>query len=472
MAIEIGPQEGFQAKVLSSGADITVIGGAAGAGKSFVELLAAARHVQPHRGLNGKLYRPRAGFACVFFRRTTKQIRVPNGLWDDARRIYPLLGGKPNQTDLEYNWSRWQCKVKFAGLEHEDSVLDWHGSQIPLLIFDELPTFTAKQFWYMQSRNRSACGIRPYTIASCNPDADSWVAELIAWWIDQDESSPTYGLPIPERAGVLRYFTRQGDELIWGNSIGEVVDQVPGLRPEFVNSLTFIPGRLDENKILEKADPSYRAKLMAMTRVERARLLGGNWKVRAIAGTYFQRHEVTMLDAAPPAREFVSLIRRWDLAASIPTATDPNPDWTCGVLMGKTRDKRFIVLDVIFIRKRADDVRQTIKRTAIADGRRVKIGLPQDPGQAGKEQIESYAKFLSGWTVIKDRETGDKETRAEGFASQWQHGNVWVVRGEWNREYFHQLEGFPGVGIHDDAVDASSGGFSKVNKGTSMFDVS
>lgn len=451
--LELRPQAGFQEKVLASHADITIIGGAAGSGKSYVMELAAARHVQPHRGLDGKLYRPPAGFAAVFFRRTLKQIRVPGGLWDVARSIYPLLGGRPHGTDLEYLWLTG--KIKFAGLEHETSVLDWHGSQIPLLLFDELTTFLAKMFWYMQSRNRSACGIRPYTIASCNPDADSWVAELIAWWIEQDPASETYGLPIPERAGVLRYFTRQGDKLIWGDTADEVVAQVPGLNAMMVNSLTFIPGRLDENKILESRDPTYRAKLMAMSRVERARLLGGNWKVRAVKGEVFKRNEATLLDVMPT--DIVRIIRRWDLAASEPTDKRPSPDWTFGVKMGKRANGRYVVMHAEHVQKRSHQVRELVRRTAINDGPDVKIIVPQDPGQAGKDQVQSYAELLDGFDVEEERETGKKATRAEPFSAQWQANNVDVMRGPWNNEYFDQLEGFPDPTVHDDAVDASAG---------------
>lgn len=465
-SVEIRPQVGFQEKVLGSAADITIIGGAAGSGKSFVKLLAASRHLQAHRGLNGKLYRPPAGFAAVFFRRTLKQIRVPGGLWDDARTIYPLLGGRSNSTDLEWLWPTG--KIKFAGLEHETSVLDWHGSQIPLLLFDELTTFTGKMFWYMQSRNRSACGIRPYTIASCNPDADSWVAELIAWWIEQDKDSPNYGLPIPERAGVLRYFTRRGDELIWGNTVDEVVDQVPGLNREMVNSLTFIPGRLDENKILEKKDPTYRAKLMAMSRVERARLLGGNWKVRAVSGDVFKRSEATMLEVAPTDIETV--VRRWDLAASEPTEKRQSPDWTCGVKMGRRANGRYVILDVEFAQKRSAAVRALIRRVATQDGVDVKVIIPQDPGQAGVDQVTSYATLLDGFDVEEERETGKKETRAEPFSAQWQANNVDVLRGPWNDEFFSQLEGFPDPQVHDDAVDAATGAHKALHQPLSMSD--
>jgi len=105
------------------------------------------------------------------------------------------------------------ASVSFAHLEHDKIVLKWQGSQIPLICCDELTHFSAKQFWYMVSLNRYMSGVRPYTRTTCNPDADSWVAELISWWIDQDT-----GLPIPERADVLRWFVRIGDAIIWGDS--------------------------------------------------------------------------------------------------------------------------------------------------------------------------------------------------------------------------------------------------------------
>ena len=57
-----------------------------------------------------------------------------------------------------------------AHLEYEKDMFDWQGAQVALLIFDELTHFTEEQFWYLQSRNRSMCGIRPYTLGTCNPD--------------------------------------------------------------------------------------------------------------------------------------------------------------------------------------------------------------------------------------------------------------------------------------------------------------
>jgi predicted phage terminase large subunit-like protein len=127
--------------------------------------------------------------------------------------------------------------------------------------------------------------------------------------------------------------------------------------------------------------------------------------------------------------------------------------------MGKRRDGRYVVADAIFARVRSDDVRALVRRTAQNDTKIVKVGVPKDPAQAGVDQARSYMALLEGFTAFSERETGSKETRAEPFAAQWQHGSVDVVRGAWNAQYFSQMEGFPSKGVKDDAVDASSGAF-------------
>ena len=66
-----------------------------------------------------------------------------------------------------------------------------------MICFEEVTHFSAKQFWYLVSRNRSTCGVRPYIQATCNPDADSWVAEFISWRIDQDTR---YAIPARSRS--------------------------------------------------------------------------------------------------------------------------------------------------------------------------------------------------------------------------------------------------------------------------------
>lgn len=448
----IGPQPGPQEHFLSTRADIAIYGGSAGSGKSFAALMEALRHVQ------------KTNFYAVYFRRTTPQITNPGGLWDTARKLYPAAGGHPRESPVhQWEWDSGS-RVQMSHLQHPTSVEDWQGSQIPLIVFDELCHFEEGMFWYMLSRNRGECGVRPYMRATCNPDPDSWVARLLDWWID-----PVTGYPIPERSGVLRYFVRVSDELVWGDSPADVLEKSPGSYPGDVKSLTFISAKLEDNKILEQADPGYRANLRAMSRVMQERLLGGNWHARASAGKVFAKNEAHIINTPP--NDIVEVVRRWDLAATEPSEANRDPDWTTGVKMGRTKGGRYVVMHVEYARKRSHAVHQLVQSVADRDGHQVKIGLAQDPGQAGVDQVNGYVRDLAGYTVWVERETGDKITRADAFSTQWQAGNVDIVRGPWNDWYLSLMDAFPTEGVHDDPVDASSGAFQKLVKGRNIFDV-
>lgn len=328
------------------------------------------------------------------------------------------------------------------------------------MAFDELTHFTKHQFLYMLSRNRSTCGIKPYVRATCNPDADSWVADFVSWWIDQDT-----GYPIKERSGVIRYMCVLNDVIHWGNTPEELEKEF-GIAESDCKSVTFIASRLEDNKVLMESDPSYLANLKAMTEVDMERLLYGNWKIKAQAGRYFKRTQITLINEMPA--DIIAWCRAWDLAA---TDEDENgdADYTAGVLMGLRKGGTVVVLNIINQRIKAGDVEKLVLSTALTDrakyGFNYTIRVPQDPGQAGKVLAQQYVKLLSGFIIKTLPVSGSKELRATPFAAQWQNGNIEVLLADWNEEYFAQLESFP-ESKHDDLVDASSDAFSElVNNG-------
>lgn len=437
--VEFRPQPGPQEAFLASPADIAIGGGSAGSGKTFGLLLEPVRHITTI-----------PGFGAVIFRRTSVQVRNEGGLWDTSEELYAPLGLKPKESVLEWEHGPTGNTVKFAHLEHDKNVLDWQGSQVPLICFDELTHFTAKQFWYMLSRNRSTCGVRPYIRATTNPDADSWVADLLAWWIDQDPNSRTYGQPIPERSGVLRWFVRINGELNWANSPSELRERFPGSEPK---SLTFVPSKLDDNPALTSKDPGYRANLLALDPVEQARLLGGNWKVRHSAGTMFQRSWFRVLDEQPPSKRQA---RAWDFAATTPTVENPDPDWTRGLKGLETEAGQVVITDLVSLRGNPGEVEQAYVRTLEADGPPVTQRIAQDPGEAGKAMVRRRVQLAPrGVTVKAERVTGDKVNRAGPASGRAHAGMISVLRAPWNDAFFAELEAFPD-GHHDDIVDALS----------------
>lgn len=451
----IEPQKGPQHAFLTSTADIAIYGGAAGSGKSFALLLDPLRYATTT-----------AQFSAVIFRRTTTEIRNPGGLWDESLTLYSdVEGAVPTSHVLEWHFGAGLGKVKFAHLEHDNTVMDWHSAQVPLICFDELTTFTYKQFFYMLSRNRSVCGVKPYVRATCNPDADSWVAQFISWWIDQNT-----GLPIAERSGVLRYFVRIGNDLIWADSREELCDgsnpRLPlfdedGRKIEYMPlSVTFIGATIDDNKILLEKDPSYLAKLQALPLVERQRLLKGNWKIKPAAGLMFQRSWVQVIDKEqmPP---LLSIKRGWDLGASEKTELN-DPDPSSGTKIAKTVDGRYVVLHNENFYGGSFKVEQTIRNLASQDGVECEVCLPQDPGQAGKSQVAHLKRMLSGFNVRSSPETGDKVTRFSPFSAAAEAGNVMVLRGAWNEQWFTNLEGFPDM-KHDDDADSTARAFNSMH---------
>ena len=444
------PQPGPQEMFLRSRADIAIYGGAAGAGKTYAELLEPLYHI----GV--------PGFFCVTFRREYTQITNAGGLWDESMLLYPNFGSKPLKGNLSHSFPSG-ARIEFDHLNGESSVLSWQGSQIPLIQFDELTHFSKAQFFYMLSRNRSTCGVKPYVRATTNPDADSWVAEFIAWWIDQDT-----GIPIPERSGVIRWFIRITDTIVWGESREELIEKYgdPDLAHDHEEqvqpkSMTFIGASIFDNRELMRKDPGYLANLKALPLVERERLLGGNWKIRKSAGMYFRRAWVKTVEFAPTTN--IDLVRHWDLAATT-EGEGRDPDWTVGTLLGrvKTDDTyHFYVIDRVKLRGTPGEVERTVLNTASRDGTRVKVSLPQDPGQAGKAQARRFVALLAGYTVSIETESGDKVTRFGPFSAQCEGGNVSVVRADWNEDWFDCLEAFPEA-AHDDDADSASGAFNKL----------
>jgi predicted phage terminase large subunit-like protein len=444
----ISGQPGPQTEFLRTAADICIYGGAAGGGKTVGLILEPLRHV-------GRV----ANFTAVFFRRTTPQITNPGGLWDESQNFYPRLGGTPHLGAREWRWPR-AGKIKFSHLQFETTVYDWQGAQIALICFDELTHFTAHQFFYMVSRNRSTCGVKPYIRATCNPDADSWVADFLAWWIDRET-----GLPIPERAGVVRYFIRVAEKLVWADKPEELMqdlpppgDLPPGIELPRAISVTFIPAKVFDNPALLQVNPEYLAWLLSLPLLERERLLSGNWKIRPAAGLYFKREWCAVVDEVPAD---LDVVRYWDLAATEKTEFN-DPDWTVGIKLGRDKNGGYWLLDMVRGRANPGDIDRLLLNTATQDSNRVRVGFGKDPGQAGKSQALHLVRALSGFTVVAAPESGDKLTRFGPFSSQCRAGNVKIRRGSWNEELFRVLEGFPEL-AHDDEVDACSGALEMLN---------
>ncbi len=192
----------------------------------------------------------------------------------------------------------------------------------------------------------------------------------------------------------------------------------------------------------------------------------------AYAGQYQQRpapreggmflvDEIGTVEVAPGGG---TVVGGWDIAGS-KRKTSP---YTVRVLMKRVGGDIY-VLDVQRRRTNPTELNKMVDTVCHDDAKDypdMLSSLPQDPGAAGKVVKWGWSELLMGLVVKITPESGDKETRADPFASQVGMGRVFMVKGDWNDEYKEELRNFP-AGRYKDQVDASSRAFGELVGGVS-----
>lgn len=185
-----------------------------------------------------------------------------------------------------------------------------------------------------------------------------------------------------------------------------------------------------------------------------------------------------VIDAASaPPRAAMRFVRAWDFAASR-EKPGKSPDWTVGLLMAR-HGTDYFVFGVERMRESPGKVQDRVKAVAAIDALTAPgtlIRIPQDPGQAGVAQVESYVTALAGHP-LKPQVTsgrGDKVTRAHPAAVQSEFGRIRLVNSgppedgldPWIETFLDELCTFP-AGAHDDQVDAFADAFAELAQGGS-----
>jgi predicted phage terminase large subunit-like protein len=200
--------------------------------------------------------------------------------------------------------------------------------------------------------------------------------------------------------------------------------------------------------------------LPVLERMERANqyVFSGQYRQRPSppSGGTFKPANLVPVDVLPAVK--IKWVRGWDFADST------KGDYTVGGKLGKLPDGRFIIGHVERDRAVTDARDKLLVNTTKADGKGMVQSIPQDPGQAGKGQVHYLTKQLAGYRVKSSLESGDKETRADPFASQVNVGNVLILNGPWNQALKDEMTLFPN-GEYDDQVDALSRAFAELMQG-------
>ena len=445
--IEIGPKSPKQEMFINSDAQITVFGGAAGAGKSYLGVMDFLKHIHLPK------------FRGMITRRTTPQLKGSNGIVDTGLSLYKQIdpGVKWKDKDGKFVFTSG-AEIHVRHFENQQAQDNFQGIEINEFLVDEGQQYLEPMVVYLMSRMRNPrCPeVSPHMKITCNPDYNSFLRHWLAWYLDPDT-----GIPLPERDGITTYLLAVDGKMNFAETAEELREKFGQKR----NPITFkfISANVYDNPVLCEANPEYVDWLESLGRVERDRLLHGSWLARAEAAGYFNRNWVEEIPLQPT--KTVQRVRAWDISGTLRSDLNQDPDWTVGVLMSKDVNSIYTVEDVVRDRQRYGGVFEMILDTARRDGDDVTILIPQDPGAAGKAYAAQMIRELAehGFYARIKQTNKSKVTRFAPFAAVAEAGGVRYVTGEWNEVYLNELERFDGTrNIKDDQVDATSDAFHQL----------
>lgn len=379
-----------------------LFGGAAGGGKSSALLMSAMQYLDV------------PGYSAILFRRTFADLSLPGALMD---RFRSWISGFD---EVHWNSNTYVAtfpsgaRISFGYLNNQNDYLRYKGSEFQFIGMDEVTEIRENDYRYLFSRLR-----RP-------------------------SSGPLSKIPLRMRAASnpAPNWVRQRF-IVEGMSTGRV----------------FVPSKLTDNPGIDAY--SYRQALASLDPIERRRLEEGDWWATTL-GTMFDRTSFVVIDSneVPKVGPTARACRFWDLAATEPSSSNPDPDWTVGTLMLFENGIAY-VLDVKRARVKGEKVEQLIAQTAAEDGPAVAVRMEQEPGSSGKALVDQYSRYvLPGYDFMGIRSTGDKITRARPFAAAAANGNVRLVRAPWLSDWMDEMSSFPEAANHDDQVDSVVGAYT------------
>jgi len=263
---------------LQSTADEVFFGGAAGGGKSYIQLLDAFRYAVTYFGSKQ-----------LILRRTFPELN--RSMVVMSREMYPTSRSKKDCL-CWYNKSekKWYFQngsfIEFGYCESDADVNKYQSAEYDVIRFDEVTHFTEYQYTYLISRVRGS-NLYPKQMKSTgNP------------------------------GGIGHSFIKN-----------RFIDQSPPMTEfEIDNSRRiFIPAMAKENRFLMEKDPEYIRRLEQLPEIEKQRLLYGDWDV--FEGRFFTEfsrdtHVIRPFEVPPYWNKFISLDYGLDMTAALWWAVD------------------------------------------------------------------------------------------------------------------------------------------------------
>jgi predicted phage terminase large subunit-like protein len=386
-------------------------GGAAGGGKSVVQLMAALQYVDI------------PGYSAVLIRKTYADLTQPDALMDMAKKwLMPFVDtGEVRWSEKEHKFIFPSSAIlKFGYLETDNDKYQYQGAQYQYIGVDECTQIVPTGYEYLFSRLR-----RP-----------KWLQVPLRF-----RSTANPGGEFGEY-----YYNRF---FIEGAEKGRV----------------FISATLEDNPYIDTEE--YEQSLNELDEVTREQLRNGNWEIKA-AGDMFNRMWFTPVptrDVPLGARH----VRYWDMASTDPAKrknkkNKKEPDWTVGFKLANYQGLYWIE-DIVRVQKKPHEVEMIIQQTAEMDGYACAIRMEQEPGSSGEIVIDHYKRnVLPRYDFDGVLSSGSKVERARNASAAAQAGKIFIVDRCRNAPaFFGEADTFP-YGIKDDTIDGLSGSYNYFHK--------
>jgi len=224
----------------------------AGSGKSYLGYMSFLPYIDDPK------------FRGMIVRRTTPMLTKPGAVWDTASGMYKDVCPKVRtlQKSLKFVFPSG-AEVQLGHMEYEQDKYSYQGSQLGLCLCDEIQQFEESQIVYLFSRLRTEANMRPRFLGTCNPEYDSFLRKWLqdAGYLDVNN----FGIPFEHMSGVVKYFIRQGNDMIWRDTEEELLEEFgEDCGPM---SFCFISATCRDNPVLLKRDPTYLSKLKNLPRI-------------------------------------------------------------------------------------------------------------------------------------------------------------------------------------------------------------
>lgn len=414
------------------------------------------------------LYIDDPNFFGYVFRLNATDMKGGGGLFQTACRMFQAYDKRVKYTKQPMCiYFPSGATINFTGIDGDSGLESIRGIEISAAMIDEGSQHDEDTVFWIISRLRTKAKMIPNIWITCNPSPDSFLCGWLEKYylypkgtIINDES--VEGRPNPEVDGDLRWFLRLGNEMVWGATKEELIekhsasfpiDRLSGLSTCQPRSFRFISATCHDNPPLLESDPNYVANLLNLPRIEKERLYFGSWFAREETSGYFKR---SWLDGRMIDQIDHSQVKRWvrcfDIAYSVPSESNPHPDYTASVLMAKMQNDDFVIVHAERVRMRAGEVEDHVIDVILKDKEYYKGNyqayLPQDPS-AGQMARVYWAKLgLSRGVALRFHRVTSQNGKIgsfQPFSASAENGLVKAVKDpEWNDFYFSELESFDG----------------------------